>query len=229
VQVRVHQIVTEYGLTSKRLLAELKELGEYLGGPSSIVLAPVQRRLRARLATQGFEPEPPAARVAESEPVEAVAEPAPALRVQPPPRGPLGIVPRPPGPYEWYRGEPLGGLAKFLLDGYVIQSRDEDDKRNLRPGKYFVREVKRARQYADDWAWALAADWTYDEILTWLPVGVSVDYATALKHAGVRPDELGWHHEDQGRLRLSWRLMYGTMTVDQVILEVVGRRARAND
>lgn len=116
----------------------------------------------------------------------------------------------PPRPYEWYRGGPLGALAQHLLDQYVIRSRNDKDRRNLRPGKHFVREVRRANELAEEWSWALMHGWNYDEITDWAPTGLIVSQAVVLKSAGVVPSELGWHYEDQGRGDLKWRLTTGS-------------------
>ncbi|RJT90696.1 translation initiation factor IF-2, partial [Cryobacterium melibiosiphilum] len=46
---RVHEIASELGVDSKVALAKLKEMGEFVKGPSSSVEPPVARRLRAAL------------------------------------------------------------------------------------------------------------------------------------------------------------------------------------
>ena len=46
---RVHEIASELGVESKVALAKLKEMGEFVKGPSSSVEPPVARRLRAAL------------------------------------------------------------------------------------------------------------------------------------------------------------------------------------
>ena len=130
-------------------------------------------------------------------------------------------------PHEWYRGDPPSAVAQHLLDNYLIHFRNEEDLRHLRPGKYFVREVERANQLAAHWGWALMDGWTYDDIIKWTPTGMPVEHAIAIKGAGVDPAELRWHYDDQGRGDLRWRLMCGTMTVDEVILEALARRERA--
>ncbi|MDJ0349412.1 translation initiation factor IF-2 [Cryobacterium sp. PH29-G1] len=49
---RVHEIATELGVDSKVALAKLKEMGEFVKGPSSSVEPPVARRLRAALEAE---------------------------------------------------------------------------------------------------------------------------------------------------------------------------------
>ncbi|MCG7609980.1 translation initiation factor IF-2 N-terminal domain-containing protein, partial [Mycobacterium sp. CnD-18-1] len=45
-KARVHELAKELGVTSKELLAKLKEQGEFVKSASSTVEAPVARRLR---------------------------------------------------------------------------------------------------------------------------------------------------------------------------------------
>ena len=47
---RVHEIAAELGIESKVALEKLKELGEFVKGPSSSVEPPVARKLRAAFA-----------------------------------------------------------------------------------------------------------------------------------------------------------------------------------
>lgn len=53
VRPRVHEIASEAGVDSKIALVVLKEMGEYVKGPSSALDPPVARRLAARLTTMG--------------------------------------------------------------------------------------------------------------------------------------------------------------------------------
>ncbi|NUT59098.1 MAG: hypothetical protein HOQ00_09700, partial [Agromyces sp.] len=46
---RVHEIASELGVDSKIALEKLKEMGEYVKGPSSSIEPPVARKLRAAL------------------------------------------------------------------------------------------------------------------------------------------------------------------------------------
>ncbi|MBN2176145.1 MAG: translation initiation factor IF-2 [Demequinaceae bacterium] len=61
---RVHEIAKELGVSSNDLLVKLKELGEYVKGPSSTVEAPVVRKLREAFPA----------------PVKPVEQPAPAAK-----------------------------------------------------------------------------------------------------------------------------------------------------
>ncbi|WP_181777740.1 translation initiation factor IF-2 N-terminal domain-containing protein, partial [Amycolatopsis pittospori] len=45
-KARVHELAKELGITSKEVLAKLKEQGEFVKSASSTVEAPVARRLR---------------------------------------------------------------------------------------------------------------------------------------------------------------------------------------
>ncbi|WP_245662696.1 translation initiation factor IF-2 N-terminal domain-containing protein, partial [Nocardia vermiculata] len=51
-KARVHELAKELGVTSKELLATLKEQGEFVKSASSTVEAPVARRLRESFATK---------------------------------------------------------------------------------------------------------------------------------------------------------------------------------
>jgi translation initiation factor IF-2 len=53
---RVHEIANELGVDSKVALAKLKELGEFVKGPSSSIEPPVARKLRAALEADGAKP-----------------------------------------------------------------------------------------------------------------------------------------------------------------------------
>ncbi|WP_314140320.1 translation initiation factor IF-2 N-terminal domain-containing protein, partial [uncultured Plantibacter sp.] len=50
---RVHEIASELGVDSKIAMAKLKELGEFVKGPSSSIEPPVARKLRAALEAEG--------------------------------------------------------------------------------------------------------------------------------------------------------------------------------
>ncbi|UOE44648.1 translation initiation factor IF-2 [Agromyces larvae] len=95
---RVHEIASELGVDSKVALEKLKEMGEYVKGPSSSIEPPVARRLKAALESDGAAkkaasdaapaaapktsakpgpkpgPKPPAAPAAPAEPAAPVAD-----------------------------------------------------------------------------------------------------------------------------------------------------------
>jgi len=50
---RVHEIASELGVDSKTAMEKLKELGEFVKGPSSSIEPPVARKLRAALQAEG--------------------------------------------------------------------------------------------------------------------------------------------------------------------------------
>jgi translation initiation factor IF-2 len=58
---RVHEIASELGVDSKTAMEKLKELGEFVKGPSSSVEPPVARKLRAALQADGVPTSKPAA------------------------------------------------------------------------------------------------------------------------------------------------------------------------
>ena len=79
---RVHEIAAELGIDSKKALEKLKEMGEFVKGPSSSIEPPVARKLRAALEADGIKaPEKPVAPAAPQRPApvaEAPTAPAPA-------------------------------------------------------------------------------------------------------------------------------------------------------
>lgn len=50
---RVHEIASELGIETKQALEKLKEMGEFVKGPSSSIEPPVARKLKAALAADG--------------------------------------------------------------------------------------------------------------------------------------------------------------------------------
>jgi len=55
-KARVHEIAAELGIDSKRTLEKLKEIGEFVKGPSSTIEPPVVRKLKAAFAEEGVVP-----------------------------------------------------------------------------------------------------------------------------------------------------------------------------
>jgi translation initiation factor IF-2 len=88
-KVRVYELAKELGVESKTVLSMLKDMGEFVRSASSTVEAPVERRLKEKLAS-----EPPpvkktttkkaAAKTAEAAPAAKTAEAAPAATVPAP-------------------------------------------------------------------------------------------------------------------------------------------------
>ncbi|MCU1546887.1 MAG: translation initiation factor [Homoserinimonas sp.] len=77
---RVHEIAAELGIESKQALEKLKEMGEFVKGPSSSIEPPVARKLRAALAADGVSApakEEPKVTKAPARPAPAPAAPAP--------------------------------------------------------------------------------------------------------------------------------------------------------
>jgi translation initiation factor IF-2 len=77
---RVHEIASELGVDSKIALEKLKEMGEYVKGPSSSIEPPVARRLKAALEADGTAGKAGTATKA------APASPAPAAAIKPGPK-----------------------------------------------------------------------------------------------------------------------------------------------
>ncbi len=92
---RVHEIAAELGIDSKRALEKLKEMGEFVKGPSSSIEPPVARKLRAALEADGVKaPEKVAAPAPRPAPV-AEAPVAPAAPAAP---APAAAAPEAPAP-----------------------------------------------------------------------------------------------------------------------------------
>ena len=85
-KARVHEIAAELGIDSKRTLEKLKEIGEFVKGPSSTIEPPVVRKLKAAFAEEGVVPVP----------VEEKPEPKPAAKPAPAPAP--EATPEPPAP-----------------------------------------------------------------------------------------------------------------------------------
>jgi translation initiation factor IF-2 len=73
---RVHEIAAELGIESKIVLEKLKDMGEFVKGPSSSIAPPVARKVKAALEAAGIKA-PAAPKAAPAKPA-AKATPAPA-------------------------------------------------------------------------------------------------------------------------------------------------------
>ncbi|MEU7784925.1 MULTISPECIES: translation initiation factor IF-2 [unclassified Amycolatopsis] len=100
-KARVHELAKELGITSKDVLAKLKEQGEFVKSASSTVEAPVARRLRDAYAPKGAKkptpgpsarPGPPAKPAAPKPP--APAQQAPAAKEAPAPAASAPAAPQ---------------------------------------------------------------------------------------------------------------------------------------
>ncbi|UOQ89652.1 translation initiation factor IF-2 [Agromyces endophyticus] len=89
---RVHEIASELGVDSKIALEKLKEMGEYVKGPSSSIEPPVARRLKAALEADGAAKG--AAAAAPAAPAKAAVKPGP----KPGPKPPAAPAPAAPAP-----------------------------------------------------------------------------------------------------------------------------------
>ncbi|MEV6628900.1 translation initiation factor IF-2 N-terminal domain-containing protein, partial [Amycolatopsis sp. NPDC051114] len=83
-KARVHELAKELGITSKDVLAKLKEQGEFVKSASSTVEAPVARRLRDAYAPKGAKKPAPT--------------PGPSARPGPPAAKPGAPAPKPASP-----------------------------------------------------------------------------------------------------------------------------------
>ncbi|MCU1640277.1 MAG: infB [Nocardia sp.] len=97
-KARVHELAKELGVTSKELLARLKEQGEFVKSASSTVEAPVARRLRESVAPKST-PANGAAKPAAGKPGDQAprpaAKPAPGATSGPRPGAPRPSAPAP--------------------------------------------------------------------------------------------------------------------------------------
>jgi translation initiation factor IF-2 len=97
---RVHEVAAELGVDSKVALDKLKEMGEYVKGPSSSIEPPVARRLKAALEAAGIKPAaaaaaaPAPAKAAAPRPAAVKPAPAPVAEPQPEPE-PAPVAPAP--------------------------------------------------------------------------------------------------------------------------------------
>ncbi|AMM21125.1 translation initiation factor IF-2 [Frondihabitans sp. PAMC 28766] len=89
---RVHEIASELGIESKIALEKLKEMGEFVKGPSSSIEPPVARKLRAAFADQGTKTAAPAAKAP------AAKAQAPSASSAPRPGAPRPAAPAPAAP-----------------------------------------------------------------------------------------------------------------------------------
>ena len=90
---RVHEIASELGIESKVALEKLKELGEFVKGPSSTIEPPVARKLRAALEAEGITaPKAPEVPVVKA-PAKPAPAPAPAPAPSPAPAAPEAATP----------------------------------------------------------------------------------------------------------------------------------------
>ncbi len=91
---RVHEIAAELGVDSKTALEKLKEMGEFVKGPSSSVEPPVARRLKAALEADGAKAPVPAEELKKA-PTKAAPAPAPAPKAPPVAEVPAPAAPAP--------------------------------------------------------------------------------------------------------------------------------------
>ncbi|WP_336696551.1 translation initiation factor IF-2 [Curtobacterium sp. USHLN213] len=92
---RVHEIASELGVDSKTAMEKLKELGEFVKGPSSSVEPPVARKLRAALQADGASASKPAAAQTPSAPAKTAAPKSGAPKPGGPRPGPARPAPTP--------------------------------------------------------------------------------------------------------------------------------------
>lgn len=98
---RVHEIASELGVDSKIALEKLKEMGEYVKGPSSSIEPPVARRLKAALEAAGAAASAAPAAPAPATPAAAsAAKPGAKPGPKPAPKAPAAPAAPAPAPVE---------------------------------------------------------------------------------------------------------------------------------
>jgi translation initiation factor IF-2 len=94
VKPRVHEVAAELGIDSKVALDKLKEMGEYVKGPSSSIEPPVARRLKAALEAAGIKPSAaPAPEAKAAAPRPPAKAPAPVVVDEPMDEAPVAPAP----------------------------------------------------------------------------------------------------------------------------------------
>ena len=82
-KVRVYELAKELGVESKTVLTMLKDMGEFVRSASSTVEAPVERRLKEKLASEPPPAKKTAKKAAPAKVAEAPAATEPAAAVAP--------------------------------------------------------------------------------------------------------------------------------------------------
>ncbi|WP_285025745.1 translation initiation factor IF-2 [Plantibacter sp. ME-Dv--P-122b] len=95
---RVHEIASELGVDSKIAMAKLKELGEFVKGPSSSIEPPVARKLRAALEAEGAKASAAPAAPAKRPATPGAPTPGPAAPKAPTPAAPAPKAEAPAAP-----------------------------------------------------------------------------------------------------------------------------------
>lgn len=202
-KTRVYEIAKEFGVDSAVVLAQLTEMGALTRSASSTLEPVIVHELRRR-----FKDTPPGAGQASpcSHSAPRVNRPRPLPRAR----------------REWHRGEPPTGFTAALLDGHVMPMRHPEARP---PGRrYWPDEVAQARDLAARWKGCLLEFMPDEVLLGWVGSGVDPEDAIALHRRGVRPSEVGWSYDDRGLPTLAARLAAGVFTVEEVAIEVEGRR-----
>lgn len=244
-KTRVHELAKELGKSSKDIMTKLAEMGEFVKSPSSTIEAPAAQKIRSQFAGR-LSASPP------QNPTAAQYGSAASLFQARPPAGvPRPVRPR----REWYRGPELGELTTLILDGVVIHQRSPFSSKPGGSIRYFADEVSDAQALIAKWANALFEGLTPQEIVIWMQVASEVNGEMAIKFhrcgltpdiystwqaipyrptpdqilvlhkKGVRPDELLQHRDDRGGPSLALRLIRQQKTLDEVVAEVIRRRA----
>lgn len=213
-KMRVHELAMELGLTSNQVMAKLTEMHQFVKSPSSTIEAPVVRVVRAQMASQSGGQKP-------------------AIRAAPPrfatlPSGGVAGIPRLGRPRrEWYRGPQPAELTTMILDRIVIHRRSPFSSKPGGPSRYFADEVMSAQALAAEWADALFEGLSTEDIVEWMRLAdppISLHQALSLHSAQITPDDLDSSELTRGGPTLGFRLSYGNITIEEIMIEVNRRR-----
>ncbi|MDQ0895596.1 translation initiation factor IF-2 [Agromyces ramosus] len=110
---RVHEIASELGVDSKIALEKLKEMGEYVKGPSSSIEPPVARRLKAALEAAGAAASAAPAAAATAAPAAAAK---PGMKPGPKPAPKRAPEPEAPAPAEASEAAPVAEVPLTVAE-----------------------------------------------------------------------------------------------------------------
>ena len=94
-KLRVHELAKQLGVTSKELLATLKEQGEFVKTASSTIEPPVVKKMRAHYEAQSGGEKPSGDQPAKAAPADKAAKPAAKTSAKP---GAAASAPKPGAP-----------------------------------------------------------------------------------------------------------------------------------
>ncbi|MHB1172957.1 MAG: translation initiation factor IF-2 [Lacisediminihabitans sp.] len=135
---RVHEVAAELGIDTKVALDKLKEMGEYVKGPSSSIEPPVARKLKAALEAEGItapaKPAEAAAPKAPARPAPAAGAPVAPAPTAEAPVAPATVAPSTPAPSIPVAGTPASAPRDTSTSGTVPDATGIPRPGAARPG-----------------------------------------------------------------------------------------------